>query len=138
MTATKTQDQSLALYRGLTDVTKESLKDEYGMTETLFDKDGEPVLNISGGSEGWCESCSCWDCGEDGCGCGYMDTVTVVVNLRVLSEPDKDGEQEVDWDEGDQLCERCGEVMYYATFREARDAAREAYEEMQFEAARGN
>lgn len=138
MTATKEKDQSLTVYRGLTEVTKASLKDEYGMTETLFDKDGEPVLNMSVGGEGWCESCSCWDCGEDGCGCGYMDTVTVVVNLRVLSEPDKDGEQEVDWDEGDQLCERCGEVIYYATFREAREAAREDYEEMMFEAARGN
>ena len=138
MSATKNKDQSLAVYRGLTEETKASLKDEFGLTETLFDKDGEPVLNMSAGGEGWCESCSCWDCGEDGCGCGYMDTVTVVVNLRVLSGPDKDGEQEVDWDEGDQLCERCGEVMYYATFREAREAAREDYEEMMFEAARGN
>jgi len=138
VTATNNQDQSLTIYRGLTEVTKASLKDEFGLTETLFDKDGEPVLNMSAGGEGWCESCSCWDCGEDGCGCGYMDTVTVVVNLRVLSGPDKDGEQEVDWDEGDRVCERCGEVIYHATFREARDAAREDYEEMMFEAARGN
>lgn len=135
MVATKDKDLSLTIHRGLTDTTKASLKDEYGMTEILFDKDGEPVLATSGG-EGWCESCSCWDCGEDGCGCGYVDTVTVVVNMRVLSEPDASGEQETIWDEGDQLCERCGETIYHATFRDAREAARHDAAERAWEARR--
>lgn len=119
----------LETYQSLQDGTREYLKDDYGMTTATF---GTKTVLVISGSEGWCGECAC----SEGC-CGYGDTVWEVRNLRITEPADENGEQEeVEFDEGERLCERCGESIYHDDYRDAVEAAREAADEMAWEARR--
>jgi hypothetical protein len=111
MTATKTTEADLSLYRSFDKDTLDFVKDDYGMTEIVFEGTTDPVLVISG-SEGWCGSCACLE----GC-CGYGETVYEIYNLRKTDD-------DVLYDEGERLCESCGEWVQFDDMGEANEAAR--------------
>lgn len=96
---------------------QQGTRDEYGMNDMTVD--GKTVVTVSG-SEGWCGSCACLE----GC-CGYGETVWEIYNLRITDLADENGENEdVAFDEGDRLCVRCGECVYFDDMDEADEAAR--------------
>lgn len=117
-----TSPSDLAFYESLNDTVKAYMKDEFGTTAGEYH--GQPALvgGESGWSEGYCTSCN-----------GYVETAEVIYNLRWEAGSDLPM-----WDESDAICTDCGETIYFHDEREAREAARESYEEMRFEAARGN
>ena len=96
---------------------QQGTRDEYGMGETTVN--GKTVITVTAG-EGWCGSCACLE----GC-CGYGETVFAVDSLQITSLADENGEnEEVTFNEGDRLCVRCGEDVYFDNQDEADEAAR--------------
>ena len=96
---------------------QQGTRDEYGMGETTVN--GKTVITVTAG-EGWCGSCACLE----GC-CGYGETVFAVDTLQITSLADENGEnEEVTFNEGDRLCVRCGEDVYFDNQDEADEAAR--------------
>ena len=80
---------------------------------------GGANITVTAG-EGWCGSCACLE----GC-CGYGETVFAVDSLQITSLADENGEnEEVTFNEGDRLCLRCGEDVYFDNQDEADEAAR--------------
>ena len=134
MTATKTT-ASVDLYRTLLPQTREYLREDYGMAERTF---GDRTVLTVPGFDGWCDECACSECYDrNGCGCGYVMTTYEVIDLRITSPADANGEQEdVAFDTDARLCEECGEDVHFEDWRESMEAAREDAAERAWEMAR--
>lgn len=115
-----TSPSDLAFYESLTDAVKAELKDECGTIATKYHGQGTLVGGEGGWSEGYCTSCN-----------DYVETADVIYNLRWDAGSDLPM-----WDESDTICTDCGETIYCRDEDDAREAAREAADEMAWEARR--
>lgn len=115
-----TSPSDVAFYDALTDAMRADLKDEWGtMLLTLNER-----TILLGGECGWSEG-FCSDCGE------YVETASIVYNLRWDA-----GSDQPQWDEADEVCTDCGEVVHYREKSEAVEAARQDAAERAWEARR--